>query len=163
MHVNGYTHPVYLNCTLTPLICVSEDMLVFTCMSACAFVSIRTCICMHIYMVHTHMHTHAYTHMDLFICHIKQFNPGSLLQVKGKLLSIPQRLQELQKKWSQTCRTLHPDRSSGGSGPQMNISQLPSPSSSQVSGGNSSRCQVCDFFYLLILSVMSRFRVYVCF
>ena len=119
----------------------------------------------HIYTWYTHICIPMHTHMWIYLSyHIKQFNPGSLLQVKGKVLSIPQRLQELQKKWSQTCRTLHPDRSSGGSGPQMNISQLPSPSSSQVSGGNSSRCQVCDFsFILLILSGMSTFRVYVCF
>lgn len=61
------------------------------------------------------------------------------LQAKDKILPLAQKLQELQQKYSRTCRNLHQYISCS------NISseklRLQSPASSQISGGIAARCQ----------------------
>lgn len=63
---------------------------------------------------------------------------GSPVEVNDKPQPLAMRLQELQTKWNQACKSLHAERLPGWTAP-LEMCQQPSPLSSQVSGNPSDR------------------------
>lgn len=63
---------------------------------------------------------------------------GSPAEVNDKPLPLAMRLQELQSKWNQACKSLHAERLPGWTAP-LEMCQQPSPLSSQISGNPSDR------------------------